>query len=509
MESQNILDARLSKLLQYDIEYSKLDDEYTGLAKLASVITDSPIALITFVESDGVYFKAHIGTEIKYSPLANSFCIAAISNPNQILEVEDTSVDSRFREHHLVKDSPYLKSYFGCPIISPDGIALGTVCVLDIKSKKINNQQKDCLRIIANQVVQLLESKKNNKEIAHQQYTFQQETIRLKNIIEASNVGTWEWDVQTNETFYNERWASMLGYKLDELQPLSINTWENLIDKEDLKNINIHLQKCFNKEIEFYDIECKMLHKNGTWIWVQDRGKVIEWSSDGKPLRMFGTHTDITIKKDTELAFLKLLEELKSSQKRYSDLFQMSPQPMYVFDLDTLRILDANDAALKSYGYTREEFLGLTIKDIRPPEDVEQLESTLSVSKEMKTLWSPGVYRHLTKNKQIKYVEIHSAPIRFGKDQAKIILANDISEHIHRFNIIAKQNNTFKEISWMQSHQTRAPLARILGITELLINNKFDDKELNEFIQLLKLSSQELDEIIKDISYKLSEIKDQ
>ncbi len=117
---------------------------------------------------------------------------------------------------------------------------------------------------------------------------------RLKNIIMGTRLGTWEWNVNTGETVVNERWAEMAGYTLEELQPISIMTWLKLANQEDLEKSNAQLQKHFKGELEYYECEIRMKHKSGRWIWVMDRGKVTEWDDREKPLRMFGTHTDIT-----------------------------------------------------------------------------------------------------------------------------------------------------------------------------------------------------------------------
>ncbi len=121
---------------------------------------------------------------------------------------------------------------------------------------------------------------------------------RLENIIEATRLGTWEWDVQSGETTFNERWADIVGYTLEELQPVSIETWVQLAHPDDLQESNELLQKHFARETEYYEYESRMKHKSGKWVWVSDRGKVIEWTADGQPRQMFGTHTDITEKKE-------------------------------------------------------------------------------------------------------------------------------------------------------------------------------------------------------------------
>ncbi len=123
---------------------------------------------------------------------------------------------------------------------------------------------------------------------------------RLRNIIDGAHLGTWEWDVQTGKTIFNERWAEILGYRLAELEPVSIATWERLAHPDDLVESNRLLARHFAGESEFYNSESRMKHKDGHWVWVLDRGKAIVWNADGKPSTMFGTHMDITEKKEME-----------------------------------------------------------------------------------------------------------------------------------------------------------------------------------------------------------------
>ncbi|MCB0754571.1 MAG: PAS domain-containing protein [Flavobacteriales bacterium] len=100
--------------------------------------------------------------------------------------------------------------------------------------------------------------------------------------------------MQTGEATFNERWAEIIGYTLEELQPLSIDTWMKFAHPDDLEESNVKLQKCFNKEVEYYDHLARMKHKEGHWVWVQDRGRVLEWNEDGTPKRMVGSHNDLT-----------------------------------------------------------------------------------------------------------------------------------------------------------------------------------------------------------------------
>jgi len=148
------------------------------------------------------------------------------------------------------------------------------------------------------------------KELSRQR---DMERKALEEIIWGTNVGTWEWHVQTGKTVFNELWAKMIGYTLAELEPVSIETWLSFVHPNDLKHSDELLQKVFAKKLDRYDCECRMRHRDGYWIWVQDRGKVVEWTDDGKPLRMAGTHTDITYRKHIEEELASAKEEAEHS----------------------------------------------------------------------------------------------------------------------------------------------------------------------------------------------------
>ena len=145
------------------------------------------------------------------------------------------------------------------------------------------------------------------------------ERLRLQSIIDGTQAGTWEWNVQTGETVFNEQWAGIIGYSLDEIAPVSIEAWMKFAHPDDLQKSSELLEKHFRGELGYYEYECRVKHKNGQWIWVLDKGMVASWSDEGKPLWMFGTHQDITKRKQSEEELIAAKTAADAANKAKSD----------------------------------------------------------------------------------------------------------------------------------------------------------------------------------------------
>lgn len=124
---------------------------------------------------------------------------------------------------------------------------------------------------------------------------------RLELILQSTGAGTWEWNVQTGEVRFNEGWARILGYSLEELQPVSLQTWVLNAHQDDIERSERLLEAHFRGETPYYECEVRMRHKAGHVIWVLDRGRVMTRTEDGQPEWMFGTHIDITERKQIQL----------------------------------------------------------------------------------------------------------------------------------------------------------------------------------------------------------------
>lgn len=175
---------------------------------------------------------------------------------------------------------------------------------------------------------------------------------RLKCIIDGTNIGTWEWNVQTGETTFNERWAEIIGYRLEELAPVDINTWLNHAHPDDLRESGVRLERHFSGETPFYDYQCRMRHKSGRWVWVHDRGRVVSWTDEGKPLMMYGTHADITEMREQQD------EAHRTSAQLQAILDSATGVSVIAINPDGLITL-FNRGAQRLLGYQAEEVVGL------------------------------------------------------------------------------------------------------------------------------------------------------
>jgi len=362
MIGQDLSSKRLNELRLLNIIDSGSEDEYDSIASLAAYICGTPIALITLLTKDRQYFKSHHGLEILGTPIDQSFCAHAILSLDEITIIDDARLDARFKDNPLVTGDPHIVFYAGAPLVTEAGIPLGTLSVIDREVKRLTESQIEALKSLATQIIRLLELRKTKIALKHSQLELADESVRLRNIIEATRVGTWEWNVQTGQIFINDRYAEIVGYTKEELEPANIDMWYKLVHPDDQLLSDTKIKDCFEKRTEYYDIECRLVHKDGRIVWVNDRGRVVSWTNDGKPMVMSGTHTEITEKKSAELRLSQTLDSLKERIKEQTCLYRIAKLYENTFDIDEL-LSKATNIIPSGWRYSRNAHARIVLGD--------------------------------------------------------------------------------------------------------------------------------------------------
>jgi PAS domain S-box-containing protein len=182
----------------------------------------------------------------------------------------------------------YYLSYSASPIFNTENEITGVVLVFSDETEKFLQSEK------------LRESEE-----------------RLNLAIQGTRAGLWDWDLRSGKLICNEEWAHMIGYELRELEPLNFKSWEKLTHPEDLIKAEDILSQYFHGKIESYECETRIRHKKGHWVWVLDRGMLVEWDQNHNPVRMIGSHIDISRQKNSEMELKAQMDENQTLNEAY------------------------------------------------------------------------------------------------------------------------------------------------------------------------------------------------
>jgi len=174
---------------------------------------------------------------------------------------------------------------------------------------------------------------------------------RLAMIIEGTAAGTWEWNVQTGQMRINARWAEIVGYRQEDLEPVSQDTFQALVHPDDLARSDAALEAHFQGHTDQYACLLRMRHKDGRWIWIHDRGRVFEWDGQGRPLWMAGAHDDVTELQQARQDAAEMRQRLQALVDASDEVAVMATDPQGTITL-------FNTGAERLLGYTASEVLG-------------------------------------------------------------------------------------------------------------------------------------------------------
>ncbi len=161
---------RLKVLWQYDVLDTVPEEVFDDLTELAARICEAPIALISLVDEDRQWFKSRVGLSVSETSRDLSFCALAIQQEDLFI-IPDATRDRRFCENPLVISEPKIRFYAGAPLVTPDGHALGTLCVIDKVPRDLRPEQQQALRVLARHVMTQLELRRHAKELAQARQT--------------------------------------------------------------------------------------------------------------------------------------------------------------------------------------------------------------------------------------------------------------------------------------------------------------------------------------------------
>lgn len=227
--------ARLKALKDYSILDTLPELEYDDITQLASQICGTSISTISLIDEKRQWFKSTIGLAVETTDREMSFCGHAIVEPDKILTVKDSRLDARFHDNPLVVGEPHVIFYTGVPLVSPEGFALGTLCVIDDQPKELNQYQLKSLKSLSNQVVSLFELRKSKMLLERLTNDLEIRNVELEKFarVAAHDIKSPLNNISSLAEILMEQHASALdenGKKLIEMLDISSKTLRELVD---------------------------------------------------------------------------------------------------------------------------------------------------------------------------------------------------------------------------------------------------------------------------------------
>lgn len=407
---------RLDALLKYNILDTLPEDEFDRLTQLASIICGVPIALISLIDKDRQWFKSKVGLEAQETPRDISFCQYSICG-DTIFEVEDATKDERFLSNPLVIENPNIRFYAGYPLIDPEGYALGTLCVIDRKARKLKPDQQQALTLLANEVVSQIVSRKKNAE------KDKLETLFNLSIDMICVAGTDGYFKKINPAF-----SVTLGWTIEELLA---KPFFEFIHPDDVTATSNEIEKLSHgkKTVGF---ENRFKTKNGDYIaisWVANPDKITG------ELYAIGRNDSDRITWEQTLLL---------SEEKHRGFYENSQGLMCMHDLKG-NFLSINSAGASSIGYSVDEVTHINLLDLVPAETKDLTQDYLNEIEN--TGSSKGLLKIIHKSGALK-TWMYNNVLSEQLDGSKFVIgtAVDITDRILLEKELKESNNRFFKI---------------------------------------------------------------
>ena len=383
-----------------------------------------------------------------------------------------------------------LFAYYSFPLVDSLGHVMAVFQVCGKSKTKPSSEEINPIKNITSVLRVFLEydADKNNSSVSNERY-------RLATA--ATNDAVWDWDLVTNELYWGEGFKNMFGYDIEN-KYVDISAWSDHIHPDELKSV----VESINKSIEDpsqkqWQFEYRYIKSNGAYADVLDKGYIIR-NDAGIAIRMVGAMQDLTERKQD-------LKKLQTSDENYKILFTNNPVPMWAYT-KSHKLTMVNEAALELLGYSKSEFLSLSLFDLRHEDEHQRFAEIIQDKNHFIEEKLFNEWQYIKKNGTSLFVEVASHLIEINGESVRVVAVNDITESKRAKQAIVEQNERLREISQINSHEMRRPVASILGIVTLFdvadLNNEYN----KELIELLKTTAEELDDVIHVINSKASQM---
>lgn len=349
--------ARIDALRRYDILDTPAEAEYDDITFLASTMCNTPIGLISFIDSDRQWFKSKVGLDTSETSRSISFCGHAIHS-DHIFEIRDAREDSRFAENPLVAHDPSIRFYAGAPLITSDGYRLGTLCVIDRTPRQLSPTQRLSIEALSRQVVRLMELRSLNRDfvhgaaqLAHASQLQAESELRLRRITNVVPALIAHIDTQERFTFCNQFYKTALDFDPDAMLGRTLG---DVYDAPAYAIIKPRISAVLAGETQSFE---RAIAVHGTYLFQQCE-YMPDTDGEGKVTGFYSLITDVTARRLAEKAMI-------TAERRLRDLTANIPAMVAHIDADQ-RYLFVNEKLARQFGKRGEDIVGLTMQQLQP-----------------------------------------------------------------------------------------------------------------------------------------------